>query len=48
MRIEKVKYLDKEIELPILDDDEIEENIDLDTTIDLTKTVEKIGELDNE
>lgn len=48
MRIEKVKYLDKEIELPILDDDEIEENIDLDTTIDLTKTIEKIGELDNE
>lgn len=48
MKIEKVKYLDSEINIPILDDDEIEENIELDDTIDLTPIIENIGDSKNE
>lgn len=43
MRIEKWKYKDKEVNVPILENDEIEINEDIDeleNTIDLTKTLE--------
>ena len=47
MKIEKWKYRDTEIEIPILDDDEIEKNEDLtnfEKTIDLSEIVYDIGE----
>ena len=48
MKIEKWKYRDTEIEIHILEEDEIEKNEnldDLETTIDLSKVVESIGEI---
>lgn len=45
MRIEKWKYKDEEIEVPLLEKDEIETNEvieNLEDTIDLTKTLENI------
>lgn len=48
MKIEKWKYRDTEIEIPILEEDEIEKNEnldDLENTIDLSKVVESIGEI---
>ena len=47
MRIEKWKYKDTEIEVPILEEDEIEKNEDIDElekTLDLTETLTNIGE----
>ena len=49
MKIETLKYGDKEIKVPILSDEEIKENEkfeDLEDTIDLTNVVQKIGEND--
>lgn len=47
MKIEKWKYNNQEIDVPILDEDEIETNEDieeLEKTIDLTAISEVIGE----
>ena len=49
MKIEKWKYQDKEIDIPIFDMDEIETNEDIDTlekTKDLTETLENIEDID--
>lgn len=51
MKIEKWKYNDTEIEIPILEDDEIEKNEDFETienTIDLSEVLYNIGEEENE
>ena len=42
MKIEKRKLKDKEEDVEILDDDEIETNEELDVTADLTEVVEKV------
>lgn len=42
MKIEKWKLKDKEVDVKILDDDEIETNEELDITADLTNVVEKV------
>lgn len=42
MKIEKWKLKDKEVDVEILDDDEIETNEELDVTADLTEVVEKV------
>lgn len=42
MKIEKWKLKDKELDVKILDDDEIETNEELDVTADLTEVVEKV------
>ena len=42
MKIEKWKLKDKEVDVKILDDDEIETNEELDVTADLTEVVEKV------
>lgn len=47
MKIEKWKYKGEEIEIPILDEDEIEKNEsldDLEKTIDLSEVIYNIGE----
>lgn len=47
MKIEKWIYKGKEIAVPILEKDEIETNEDVDyleNTIDLTKTIENLGD----
>lgn len=49
MRLEKWKYKDTEIDIPIFDEDEIETNEDierLEKTIDLTKTLKSIEDED--
>lgn len=51
MKIEKWKYKNTEIEIPILDEDEIEKNEnldDLENTIDLSEVLYNIGEEENE
>lgn len=48
MKIEKWKYKDTEVEIPILEEDEIEKNEnldDLENTIDLSNIVNDIGEI---
>lgn len=48
MKIEKWMYKGEEIEVPILDDDEIEENLkiqeDLEKTRDLSKELKELGD----
>ena len=48
MKIEKWKYKGEEVEVPILEDDEIEENLqvqeDLEKTIDLSETLKVLGD----
>jgi len=47
MRIEKWIYKGEEVEVPILEEDEIEVNMDnpdFDTTKDLSEELEKVGE----
>ena len=46
MKIEKWIYKGKEVEIPILEENEIEtnEDIELDQTKDLTKELENIGD----
>lgn len=46
MKIETWNYKGKEIEVPILEEDEIEKNIDIDLekTLDLTEELIKLGE----
>lgn len=43
MKIEKWNLKDKEVEVKILDNDEIETNEDLDVTADLTEVIEKVN-----
>lgn len=50
MRVEKWIYKNKEIDVPILEEDEIETNEDIDyleNTVDLTKTIEDLGDKDD-
>lgn len=46
MRIEKLFFDGKEIEVPVVEENDIEknENFDLEKTIDLKEVIEKIGE----
>lgn len=47
MKIEKWIYKGEEVEVPVLEEDEIEVNMDspdFDITKDLTKELEKVGE----
>lgn len=47
MKIEKWKYNDTEIDVPVFEDDEIEKNEDieyLEITKDLTEVLEKLGD----
>jgi hypothetical protein len=51
MKIEKWIYEGKEVEIPILEEDEFEFNMDesnLDITKDLSKELENVGDLNNE
>ena len=46
MKLEKWKYNGEEIDIPILDDEEIETNDteDLEDTLDLTQTLHDLGD----
>ena len=51
MKIEKWIYKGEEVEVPILEENEIEKNIDLselDITKDLSKELKEVGDLNNE
>lgn len=51
MRIEKWIYKGQEVEVPVLEDDEIEKNINVDsieTTQDLTEELKNIGDINEQ